>query len=507
MQPSNHGSAAVAADKWTIGTFALCTIAALYGLFCLALSNAPLTDLPNHLVRAHAIGDFLFDAGRLFGGSFSFHPRWTPYLAGDLVLACLDWLVGIEWASRLWIAISVLLLPLSIWFVLGVQGCSRRGQIVGSLLGFYLATDWFFASGFLNYRISVACVLFGYGWFLRSQDTGSMSAYVWYILLAVIGYAMHLSALIFLFAVVAVSLAWAVLKGRQPLSRATVLALPLLALLAIHFGFPDGEAGNDFASHWGTWESKLRRLMSSAVRFNVKYEILLFALFLTATLVPWLGIRWRQAFRSSSTELALALVFMALYFALPLVHGGVYDVDNRALPLALLFLLFAGIRSCDLAAPAQQRQLVLAITVAAANLVYLGFEILPQNYAMSLYRTVAQRAPAASAVLPINTQPEIGRYEPFSHAGAFVTSETIALTPYLFSGPANPNIGYFRYLRPPYAPSQFWYTRNDGTVDWEKIKQSYDYLLVTMPYEPSRIGIGFTVMEHNAVASLLKIRK
>jgi hypothetical protein len=54
-----------------------------------------------------------------------------------------------------------------------------------------------------------------------------------------------------------------------------------------------------------------------------------------------------------------------------------------------------------------------------------------------------------------------------------VIAQSGALTPYLFSAPINPNIGYFRYLHPLRAPLVFWYTRNDDVVNWETIRETY----------------------------------
>jgi len=506
MPSADSSVAAAIPRRWEVYRLVFAACAGLYALFGLSLSNAPFQDLPNHLARGHIIADLLFNNGSLFADKFALDLHITPYLIADLILAALDRLVGIEWTARIWIATAVTALPWSVWFLLGVQGCSHRARLTGSLMAFYLATNWFFVSGFLNYQISLACDVFAYGWFLRAQASGSAKAYVFYVLILTAGYAMHLSSLAFLAAAVGASLGLAVLSGRQSIGRAIVLWLPALVLLALHFGLASPHSTVTFATDWGTPVSKIKRLLSPVVRFDARWEIPLFGAFLVAALGPLFAGGLRQTLRSNSEPLLLATMFAILYFVLPLEQGGVYDVDNRALPLSLLFLLVAGMRALDTSAASLNWPVALAATVAWLNLLYVGLEVLPQNWAMGAYKSVAREAPAASRVLPVNTRPAMGRYEAFPHAGAFVTAETGAMTPYLFSAPANPNIGYFHYLQRLPAPSLFWYTRNDDVVNWEKVRQTYDYLLVTRPYD-NRIPLPVDAVHGNDVAILLKIRK
>jgi len=507
MPSADSSVAAAIPRRWEVYRLVFAACAGLYALFGLSLSNAPFQDLPNHLARGHIIADLLFNNGSLFADKFALDLHITPYLIADLILAALDRLVGIEWTARIWIATAVTALPWSVWFLLGVQGCSHRARLTGSLMAFYLATNWFFVSGFLNYQISLACDVFAYGWFLRAQASGSAKAYVFYVLILTAGYAMHLSSLAFLAAAVGASLGLAVLSGRQSIGRAIVLWLPALVLLALHFGLASPHSTVTFATDWGTPVSKIKRLLSPVVRFDARWEIPLFGAFLVAALGPLFAGGLRQTLRSNSEPLLLALVFLAIYLVLPIAYGGVVDVDNRALPLLYLFLLFAGIRASD-TPESQPRWLPpLAAAVVGLNLLYLGIEVFPQNEAMAEYKLIARQVPPSARVLPIDTLPPVGRYEALTHAGSFVTEQTGALTPYLFSAPLTPNIGYFRYLHPLPAPFIFWYTHNEDEGKWAQIQQDYDYLLVTNPYEAGRIPLAVEVARSNGVATLLRIKK
>src|SRR5271170_5459036 len=122
----------------------------IYALFTVSLGNGPLQDLPNHLTRAHIIGDLLFNQGAVYGKYFSVDPTFTPYFAGDFILSLLDKWFGTEGASRLWITASVLVLPWSVWFALRSLRASPMGAVTGAILSIYVSTDWFFTMGFLN---------------------------------------------------------------------------------------------------------------------------------------------------------------------------------------------------------------------------------------------------------------------------------------------------------------------------------------------------------------------
>src|SRR5690606_41704323 len=82
---------------------------------------------------------------------------------------------------------------------------------------------------------------------------------------------------------------------------------------------------------------------------SIYFLVLIWFLFLSlrgppsCTLFPYTTLfrSGRGSLRAASTLLALAVVYLALYFALPIASGRVYDVDVRALPYAYLMLTAA----------------------------------------------------------------------------------------------------------------------------------------------------------------------
>jgi hypothetical protein len=401
-------------------------------------------------------------------------------------------------------------LPIATWFVLRTRRVSRLTALAGALLAFYVATDWFFTMGFLNYKLATSLALFAYGWFLRARETTRVRPFICYTILVVVAYAMHLSALIFIIAIVGMSVGMEFLRREISFARAVKFLSVPCVLLAAHFALrqPDPAV---YTTMWGGWESKILRLGSSVVRFDRKWELGLFVVFLAAALLPLAIARPRYS-PARLHLLILAATFVGLFFLMPRASGGVADVDNRALPYALLFLIFAGATAATASQALSRAQFVIAAAVACLNLAFLASQMLPQDQAMSRYRMIARAIPGGARVLPVNTRNAIGRYQPFIHAGCYATGESGAVTPYLFTGNWTPAQSYFLYRNRPYAPSGYWYVgSNDADeassqVNWARVQREYDYLLVTLPWDQARVPVNYRVVASNEVVALLSLR-
>jgi hypothetical protein len=505
--------------RWRAGLpeFSFGVVALAYLSFAIIIVNAPLRDLPDHLTRAHIISDLLFDHGAVYGRSFVLVPSFVPYLAGDLLLASLDRCLGIAWATRLWIGAALLLLPFGAWFVLRTLGTSTVAALAGALLAFYVATDYLFVEGMLNYQLSIACSLFAYGWFTRARERGFGIEYVYFLATVILAYLMHLSGLIFVLAMTGTSLAVAVLSRKLALMRAVLLIAAPCALLALHFILTQHVVSGAAPATWGSWSSKILLLSAASVRFHLMpVELPLLVAFLAIALLA----NPRRSWPSQSLEsLLIACVFLLIYALLPSEKDTVTQLDVRALPYALQWLTFAGVQLADRCHRRVWAQAVIAMIFALVNLGYVAFEMLPQNAALGLYRAIAAAAPAGSAVLPINTRPAIGRYRPFYHAGDYATLDAAAETPYLFAADASgSSIPYFSYVRRRPAPWEGWYhpghyllnsvqPPTEMTPSWDSIRRDYQYLLITLPWDATRVPLTYSVVAQNNVAALLRIRK
>ena len=144
----------------------------------------------------------------------------------------------------------------------------------------------------------------------------------------------------------------------------------------------------------------------------------------------------------------------------------------------------------------------VAIALAAANLYVLRAHLGPHNEALREYRDVAARVPAGEAVMPVATRPRDGDTRPFLHAGMFATIEAGARIPYMFAGGVTP---YFTVRRRLDAPPISWYERGDPVPDGPAIAETYRFLLVTKPFDRSRIPVSFEVLAQNEAAALLRV--
>jgi hypothetical protein len=493
---------------------------ALYVAFGLCLGNAPMQDFPDHLTRAHIIADLLFNRGAQFGDFFALKLSFSPYLAGDILLAGLDRWLGALWACRVWIAGLIALLPLSVSFALRRQGASALAASAAGVLALYVATDHFFVLGFTNYLLGVSCAFFTYGWFCTAARTGRASDFGWYTLLLLLSYAVHLTALIFVSVISVVSAALWVFRKEITARRAVALLLapvvlvlfqlitaPALNLLGQDMYSSPGDIDlGAHAAHW--WEVAVSKIFGfgfPAKRFNVVPDLVLFACVVAVALLPVL-LTWRQAIRVAAEPLLIACVLAMLYVVMPPVVGGVFYADVRPQQYALLFLVIAGVRCAEVRPSVQLTQFALASLVALANLGYLATYLLPENAAMGRYQAVTAEIPSGATVLPIDTLP-LNYYRPFLHAGAYATLNARALTPYLFAADIVPNMPYFVYrARPPGAPYESWYSKNTS-VSWDRVTLEYQYVLVTVPWAARRIPVPYTVVTRNDVVALLRLHE
>jgi hypothetical protein len=49
----------------------------------------------------------------------------------------------------------------------------------------------------------------------------------------------------------------------------------------------------------------------------------------------------------------------------------------------------------------------------------------------------------------------------------------------------------------------YWYVKNNRTLDWDRVRREYRYLLVTRPWDASKIPVPFSIVRENEVAALL----
>ncbi|BDG07438.1 hypothetical protein [Anaeromyxobacter paludicola] len=465
-----------------------------------SLGGLPFCDLPNHLARADILSDLLFRGGARFGGQYRLELAAVPYVLGDLALATLVRLFGPYPAGRIWICLCALGVPAAAAVYLRAAGLGLRSVLVGLLLSLYLSTDWFLVNGLGHYRLAIAATLLAAAAWERFLATGRPGAFAACAAALLGGYLLHLSALLFGAAALAVAAAVALRQGRTTWRRAASGALPVLALGAWHAAHLTPNPGGDRLFLLSP-AHKLLATASPFVRYGLPGEAALLGLFLLAAgLLAWSG---RRALRRPEVVAggAVALSFLALYAALPHGRGTVTYVDVRAVPLAALFGAFAALAAADRAARPSPLAAWAAALLAFANLGTLAAHLRPADREMRAYREIAARVPPGATVLPVATRPLDGRSNPFLHAGTLATVESGAVTPYLFLGGVTP---YVRWARPkPPAPSEFWYQGDGAARAPASVRGAFGYCLVMSPYDPARLPGPVSVVAENRSAALL----
>jgi len=451
-------------------------VAGAYVLLCLWLRNLPFQDAANHLARATVMADALFDHGTRFGQWFTVTLSATPYVLGDLVLAVLVKLTGPSIAGPLWNTLVFAALPVSLAYFARSLGLSWLAASMAFLLGCLDGSDWYFLMGYQSFQLAVALSVVVAGNMIRQCDDPSSQRFVAIIVMIICGYLVHLTTVLFVGTMAGViALAHTAPLGRRV--RATGLPLVLCAVLLVSNMQQPALASGPPGHHWElVWKGS--RVLAPWLRFNDVSNLLLIAAFSGVALLGlW---NWKGVARDPRCWLlaASAGAFFVMWSALPPDLGSVSYVDVRALePMSCCFLLLV-LLPIDLG-PLRVKVVawVASACIAAANLCVLGIDLFPADARIGMYRELLRVVPEGATVFPVSAARPEKKIWRFLHAGAWATTDRFAMTPYLFSGSINSPMEYFRYVRLPQVPSEFWPIRpHPPALDCDSIAQQFQYV-------------------------------
>lgn len=179
----------------------------------IAMSSAiGLGDIPNHLARAYIMADLIFHHGAVFGTQFEYHFQAVPYVLPDFLLTAAVEVLGPRIALASWTVATFLSIPAALLLYFRVTSGTKHkhlledeGALFLLLCAVYLSTDFFFVVGFFAFNLGLACVIVTATLveLLRRRWSGGLFAL--YGGLVATAYLVHLSALVFLATIVAVS--------------------------------------------------------------------------------------------------------------------------------------------------------------------------------------------------------------------------------------------------------------------------------------------------------------
>jgi hypothetical protein len=512
--------------NWVVIAAVLCAAyAACFG----RLTSLPMQDYPNHVARAVVMADLLFHQGSSFGQYFQVHLAAMPYVLPDLVLMGLVEVFGLSVGTALFTSLVLLSLPCALYFYAGVKNFSARARLFVFMLGLYLSTDWFFLSGFMAFRLALALTIVSLAIAETLRRRWSVRVFAAHILVLVLGYLTHLTAPVFVAIALSVSALVRFWFGTATVRSESYLLAPLVMVFVWHFGVA-AESHASGASVGFTWAPpgggravvrKIRDLSFEFTDFNWRLARPTLILFAACLCLPaGLGFN-KSAFRNPAAveAVVLAAAFLAVYFVLPFNYGGeeMMYLDVRALPMIPLLLLFAWVPSLSLASvqktAASALALALATVLALGNLAYLTVSLNHADVWINNYRALEAWIPRHSYVLPVHTET---KQPHLLHVGSHVVLDRGAVAPYLFNGDDGHPQQYFRYRDKPYAPHPQWYRRHlhggaapsgstDFSVDWNRVACTYDFLLVTNPFDAHMIGVRTITVAANASGTLLAV--
>jgi hypothetical protein len=292
------------------------------------------------------------------------------------------------------------------------------------------------------------------------------------------------------------------------------LLIPLGVALTWHFAVAAGyrDPGDLVESPyiWGTLYGKFLRLNWNFLRFGRYWDELMPLVLVLCLLLQFGRIHLRELVKPEVLEmLVLGATFLAMYVALPMGYSEAWFVDVRPLPLATLFLVMACLHVPSESQPVRSTGMTAALTLAVlltvGNLAYLTIHLTKDDAWLAQYRAVIAAIPRGARVLSVYTRAPEGRIVPFLHVDAFAVIDREVVIPYLFCGNTGSPMKYFRYVHRPYAPVQPWYVGRLRNVDWHAIAGDYDFLLVTKPFDPTRLATPTTIVAENESAALLAL--
>jgi hypothetical protein len=497
--------------EWTI----VAMIGIAYAIVFAQFAPALLQDYPDHLARAVVVGDLVFHQGLKFGAVFQFRFMAVPYILNDLLLAGAAEVLGVKNAAIVWQVFVLLSLPAALLLYARATDVRREGQALAFLLGLYLSTSTFYLRGFLAFELAIAAILVLLALARTLCRRWSYTFYGCYVVAIVLGYLVHLSALVLLAPALAVSTMTMIGRRRINPIHGLLLLLPLGVLFAWHFCMASGprRAGDVVSSayYWGSLLSKAQGTFWPFLRFSRRTDLLMLLAFIVCCVWPY---RTREARQQALADPraremgALALTYLGVYIVLPLSLSDASWVDVRAIPLVALFLLMGSLVAAAPGTPSNRTLAdavppLLAAVLAVANLIYLDLHLSEFDGWLARYRNIVSAVPAGAYVLPIYTNKRDRPIKSTLHAASFTAIDRAAFTPYFFSGDQGEPMRYFRYNRRPYAPEETWYVEpTSAGVEWNRVACAYGFLLVMQPYDPGRISIATRPVVENDTAAL-----
>jgi hypothetical protein len=481
---------APAEGSWPRWAWAAALVSALSPLL---LAEIPaMGDYPNHLARMH----LLTTEGNSF---YQVQWRLVPYLTMDIVVPPLAHIMGVEWATKAFLGISQLLI-VSGATVLEIV-VKRRIQIapfVALALLYGLPFSW----GFVNFEFGVGAALWGIaGWIALSQRP------LWRVPFNLITvpalFFSHPMALGAYGATIFTYECWRFWRGQtNPTAAAVTLAVmcaPPIALIIIVLSYSPQPLGvGDI--QWFHW------LLSQKVAifhvfdgYNRWIAALMFGLCL------WLVVEHRRMLSWIAPGKWLAIIFLALFLALPVWLVGTAFVDTR-IPIMAALILPAFVAVDRPALNTLRAGLLVLAIVSVAHVAFVWTQY--QAHYRDIKASFAKIQKGSKVLVASMAQPTTNLREfPIMHAPALAVHYSDALVTSLFSNPRILIVSVRDDLRDAYPPIGTP-VRISELLASDSWKTRFDYLYVVGSQEDGNfLPASLDLLQSGELFALYQIKR
>lgn len=498
---------------------ALWLLLAAYVAVLVAMTGLPWGDLPNHLTRITIIGELLSSPTSYFQEHYSFHWMFVPYILWDVLAAGTSRFLSVQANGVLWTVLTFLTVVAGGWYLARTRLKAEEDWRTLTSFSVLMASGWCFAFGFLGFQLSLGLCLFAVACSYRLHERGrAVSARVYwlpYTALIVACYLAHLAGFLALCIILGAAAVSRVIKRRDQLALEAAALAPAV-VLGVWYVLSKASHTSAGLSDEIVFRSPFKKALALAspwLRFSMLWDWpLLLGLgvciaLLVIRAVPMLRSRAGDALVNDSFFPAGALA--AAYLILPQAGFQAWDVDVRMLPFFAYFLLLWLLSIARKASGPSARFLRPAPVLFGTcwvSLLVLLIQIWPYNLEARKYQEALQRIPEHQVVLSVPTHSYLGRLLPLHHQGNLYAVLREGVAPDVYSSD-NATFPFFRPRERYTPPPNLWYIRDLSSPNWETITRTYDYLVVSKPFDPARLPLPLPPMfTENEVAVVFKLK-
>lgn len=468
---------------------ALVILAAIVALPMWIVHFPPLLDFPTHVASTFVLAQ-LHNSHYAFSNYYAADWAPTPYITTDVLMVAFSRVMSPLIAGKLVFTLGMIGLPLAAWFFLRQINPGDNAVALWFLLASH---NVFFRYGFIGFYCSLAVMFLALGLWLRYLNKPSAARWIAACLALAVTYFTHLLAFIFAGLIVGLY------SLTRPCMKEWLASAGLFVpWLACYFIFSRVVERQSHGAVFRAWDDKLDAFWLIVSGNSDLLNYLALAGIVALFVFGWVG---NSEFKWQWRWIIVSAGLLITFIALPVGFGEGYDLDIRALPI-LFVTIFAmarfGRRAWKFA------PLVLLLFAARTYDLAKQFRA-PQQELEGMAGAFAM-TPPNSLVLPIVAGPdEPPERQFYAHFSDYGTVARGWISPYLLE---DPGLLPLRIKMDQYTPDGFWDLTYKEQLDWELVRQDYDYVYAyNVPqFESGLSGIGDVVYSSGKL-KLFKLRK